>query len=111
MKRFLVLLLLAVPVINSCTIQVNTEHRKSSSKRVRVYVLVDGKGLKECSPYDGVDLPPMPPIPKIPDKALGNLKAEEDILVASIDEHRRSLKEVRRIATNAVDDYIDDCLQ
>lgn len=111
MIRNAIILLIAVIGLNSCTLMGIERHGFVDSNHGHIYVMTKQYGLVECPPWIPPALPSMPEIPTIPKHLVGNKKAEESILIASLTEHRSQIKELRAMVRRSFEEYVESCME
>lgn len=105
------ILLIAVIGLNSCTLITAGDLKFIESNHGHIYVMTKRHGLVECPPWIPPALPNMPDIPSIPKNMMGNKKAEENIMIASLEEHRKQIRELRDMVRNSFREYVESCME
>lgn len=95
--------------LSSCVYRNYLVTTKSAYAGVDRYFILTKDGLVECPPFVPPKVPKKPPIPKIPPKAQGNRLLEEDILLGSLEAHRKVIDDSQTIIQDAFNKWSESC--
>lgn len=106
----MILILISILFISSCVLHDHYQREiLKTATADRVYTVNQNGRLTLCEPWVPPYLPPPPIVPEIPEKLLGNKDAELEIIIKSLEAHRRHIREIREISKTSYDDYVKRC--